>query len=42
MAFKTFVEVGRAVLIASGPETGKLGVIGNFPHHNLTKTHEAN
>jgi hypothetical protein len=28
MAFKTFVEVGRAVLITTGPETGKLGVIG--------------
>jgi hypothetical protein len=34
MAFKTFVQVGRAVLITTGPETGKLGVIGtslSFP-----------
>ena len=30
MAFKTFVEVGRAVLITKGPEAGKLGVIGIF------------
>jgi hypothetical protein len=30
MAFKTFVEVGRAVLVAKGPETGKLGVIGIY------------
>jgi hypothetical protein len=28
MTFTTFVQVGRAVLIASGPEKGKLGVIG--------------
>ena len=28
MAFKTFVQVGRAVLIVNGPEAGKLGVIG--------------
>ena len=42
MAFKTFVQVGRAVLIASGPETGKLGVIGNFPNHNLIRTYLAN
>jgi hypothetical protein len=28
MAFKTFVQVGRAVIITKGPETGKLGVIG--------------
>ena len=32
MAFKTFVEVGRAVLITKGPEAGKLGVIGIFSH----------
>lgn len=30
MAFKTFVQVGRAVLIAQGPEKGKLGVIGIY------------
>jgi hypothetical protein len=28
MSFKVFVEVGRAVVISKGPETGKLGVIG--------------
>jgi len=27
MGFKVFVQVGRAVLIAKGPETGKLGVV---------------
>jgi ribosomal protein L14E/L6E/L27E len=30
MVFKSFVQVGRAVLITSGPETGKLGVIGIY------------
>jgi hypothetical protein len=30
MTFKTFVQVGRAVLITEGPEAGKLGVIGTF------------
>jgi large subunit ribosomal protein L14e len=29
MGFKAFVQVGRAVLITTGPESGKLGVIGN-------------
>jgi len=28
MGFETFVQVGRAVVIVSGPEKGKLGVIG--------------
>jgi len=31
MAFKTFVQVGRAVIITKGPELGKLGVISIFP-----------
>ena len=35
MAFKTFVQVGRAVLIAKGPEAGKLGVIGTVPSMRL-------
>jgi hypothetical protein len=30
MAFKTFVQVGRAVIVTKGPESGKLGVIGIY------------
>jgi hypothetical protein len=31
MVFKTFVQVGRAVIITKGPESGKLAVIGILP-----------
>jgi len=35
MAFKAFVEVGRAVLVVKGPEAGKLGVIGTSSPKNF-------
>jgi hypothetical protein len=38
MSFKVFVEVGRAVVISKGPETGKLGVIGITLQHRLCQS----
>ena len=47
MGFKGFVQVGRAVLVTTGPDAGKLGVIGmsldihaDFTNYYLSRNHQ--